>query len=70
MSERIIDTNLSGSDLTGANLTGASLQNSNLSGADLTDADLADTVLLNASPDSTTTWPDGFDPVPAGVTLN
>jgi hypothetical protein len=67
-------TDLTGADLTGASLKGtdltsADLQTANLSGADFTGTDLSRTILTDASADSTTKWPDGFDPVSAGVVL-
>ena len=61
--------NLSGvwlinSNLRGANLYGADLREANLRGADLTGANLE-----RAVADGRTVWPDGFDPVAAGVIL-
>jgi uncharacterized protein YjbI with pentapeptide repeats len=47
-----------------ANLTGANLREANLFGANLTRADLSGAVA-----DNDTKWPEGFDPVAAGVTF-
>jgi len=58
---------LSGADLTEANLTGADLTEANLTGADLTGADLTGADLTDARANGDTQWPDGFDPVAAGV---
>jgi hypothetical protein len=38
-------------------------------GADLVRADLTGATLSGMRADSNTTWPDGFDPVAAGVTF-
>ena len=46
----------------GANLRGADLKGANLEGADLTEADLE-----RARANKDTVWPEGFDPVAAGV---
>ncbi len=48
---------LSGADLTAANLSGADLEGANLTGANLE----------RAVADKYTIWPEGFDPVAAGV---
>ena len=53
---------LTGADLTEANLEGANLKRANLEGANLEGADLTE-----AKADEDTTWPQGFDPVAAGV---
>ena len=58
----LLGADFSGADLTGANLQGAGLGWVNLFGADLTDADLT-----GARANGDTQWPDGFDPVAAGV---
>ena len=54
--------NLRDADLRGANLWGATLWGANLGGANLRGADLGD-----ASANRLTVWPDGFDPIAAGV---
>jgi hypothetical protein len=46
----------------GADLKGTNLSDANLEGADLNGADLTE-----AKADDYTTWPEGFDPVAAGV---
>ena len=51
-----------GANLEGANLEGVDLFKVHLQGADLAGADLA-----GAEADEYTVWPDGFDPVAAGV---
>ncbi len=63
-----------GADLTRANLSGADLRRANLSGADLRRADLSganleEADLDRATADKYTLWPEGFDPVAAGVTF-
>ncbi|MFN6325496.1 MAG: pentapeptide repeat-containing protein [Aphanizomenon sp.] len=58
----LIGADLSGADLTEADLTGARLSGARLSGADLIGARLS-----GAIADSETIFPDGFDPVDAGV---
>ena len=58
----LTDANLRDAHLRGASLRGASLAGANLRGADLGDADLWD-----ASANRLTVWPDGFDPIAAGV---
>ena len=60
----LTDTDLSGADLRGAYLSGAELR-----GAGLTDADLSGADLRGAQADKSTSWPDDFDPVTAGVTF-
>ena len=50
-----------------AKIGGAHLIMANLIGADLKRADLRFTNLIAARADENTTWPDGFDPVAAGV---
>jgi hypothetical protein len=61
--------NLSHADLRGANLSHASLGNADLSHADLCDANLRRADLCDAKADADTIWPDGFDPVAAGVEM-
>ena len=56
------DAYLAGADLGGADLGGADLRGANLRGANLRAADLWD-----ASANRLTVWPDGFDPIAAGV---
>jgi hypothetical protein len=63
---------LTGADLTRANLEGANLgwtnlTEANLEGADLTGANLQGADLTGAKANEDTTWPEGFDPVAAGV---
>lgn len=58
----LIGAYLIGADLTEADLTGARLSGARLSGADLIGARLS-----GAIADSETIFPDGFDPVDAGV---
>ena len=66
------EANLVASDLPGANLEGANLEGANLEGADLYGADLYGANLEGAIfgwaiADQDTQWPEGFDPVAAGV---
>ena len=56
-----------GADLRDADLGGAWLTKANLYGADLRDADLGGAWLIGAKANQDTIWPDGFDPVAAGV---
>ena len=58
---------LSEADLSKATLTEAVLVGANLAGADLTGANLTGANLTMAKADETTIWPEGFDPVTAGV---
>ncbi|WP_433077106.1 pentapeptide repeat-containing protein [Dactylosporangium sp. CA-052675] len=58
---------LDGADLRGADLGGADLRGTDLRGTDLRGADLATVRLDGAVADADTRWPDGFDPVFAGV---
>ena len=58
---------LTDANLTDANLTDANLAEAYLFGADLTGADLTRANLVRALADSDTRWPNGFDPVSAGV---
>jgi len=51
----------------GAYLFGAYLSGAYLSGADLSGADLSGANLKGATADERTDWPEGFDPVTAGV---
>jgi uncharacterized protein YjbI with pentapeptide repeats len=69
--------NLSGANLSGANLTsanlecavmeGANLSGANLSGANFVYARLYEAHLEGAKQNDKTLWPNGFDPVDAGV---
>ena len=66
------DANLRGADLGGAtlwgaNLRGANLRGANLGGANLRGANLRAADLWDASANRLTVWPDGFDPIAAGV---
>ena len=56
-----------GADLRRADLFGADLEGVDLSGADLGGALLSGVNLTGARANKNTTWPDGFDPVAAGV---
>ena len=56
-----------GANLFGAHLTKASLVGANLTGANLTGANLTGANLSGAMADEATIWPEGFDPVVAGV---
>jgi hypothetical protein len=56
-------------DLEGADLRGAQLDGARLHGANLTRAQLEGTVLEGALADATTRWPEGVDPVDAGVVV-
>ena len=56
--------NLKGANLEGAYLRGADLQEANLTGANLEGANLE-----GAKANEDTTWPEGFDPEAAGVTV-
>ncbi len=52
-----------------ADLSGADLSGANLRTANLAEADLRGTTLDEATADERTIWPEGFDPVAAGVTF-
>ncbi len=56
-----------GADLRRADLFGADLEGADLSGADLGGALLSGINLIGARANKNTTWPEGFDPVAAGV---
>ena len=58
---------LTRSNLTDAYLAGANLRDAYLAGADLWRADLRGASLRGASANRLTVWPDGFDPIAAGV---
>ncbi len=71
---RLRGANLYGVDLTKANLAGAYLYGAylaeaNLAGANLTRTALTWADLSGAFADQDTRWPEGFDPVAAGVTF-
>ena len=53
----------------GANLWRANLEDADLTGADLSQSNLSGANLKGVKADQDTTWPDGFDPVAAGVTF-
>lgn len=59
--------NLRDADLRDANLDGANLIHAVLNGANLISVNLSITKLTNAATSAETRWPDGFDPVAAGV---
>ena len=61
------DAWLQRADLTGADLTGAVLDGSHMEGACLRGAILDRTSMRGATADAVTQWPDGFDPLQAGV---
>ena len=61
------DADLGGADLWGADLRGANLRYANLWGANLGAANLRAAGLWDASANRLTVWPDGFDPIAAGV---
>ena len=61
------DTIEPGANLAGANLVGANLTRADLTGAPLREANLAGADLTGATANENTTWPEGFDPVAAGV---
>ena len=68
----LFGADLEGADLSGADLNEANLYEADLSGADLGGADLGGALLsgvnlIGARANKNTTWPDGFDPVAAGV---
>jgi uncharacterized protein YjbI with pentapeptide repeats len=56
-----------GANLSGADLEGADLKGANLAGADLTGTNLEGANLEGAKANEDTDWPEGFDPVAAGV---
>jgi hypothetical protein len=63
------DVDLRGSDLQGAILRGAHLEGADLRDATLQRTDYEDADLTDSSADSATLWPNGFDPISAGVKL-
>ena len=60
---------LSNANLATANLEGANLSKANLRGADLSNANISNVNWDAARYDNRTKWPEGFDPVVAGLTL-
>ncbi len=58
---------LEGADLSGADLNEANLYEADLNGSDLGGALLSGANLIGATANKSTTWPDEFDPVAAGV---
>ena len=60
----LFKANFEGANLKSANLEGANLKSANLEGAKLKDVGLQ-----GAIADEDTTWPEGFDPVAAGVII-
>jgi uncharacterized protein YjbI with pentapeptide repeats len=58
-----------GADLQGADLSGADLRRARLNGARLENANLDHAKLNGAIADANTEWPQGFDPVVAGVVI-
>jgi len=62
--------NLADADLSGADLSGADLTKANVRGTTLSWAELTGAVLSGAMADEATIWPNGFDPVAAGVTFD
>ncbi len=58
---------LEGADLSGADLNEANLYEADLNGSDLGGALLSGANLIGATANKSTTWPEGFDPVAAGV---
>jgi uncharacterized protein YjbI with pentapeptide repeats len=65
----LTEADLTGANLKGANLKRANLKRANLEGANLEGANLRGVDLGGAKADEDTTWPEGFDPVAAGVTF-
>ena len=63
----LFGADLEGADLSGANLNEANLYEADLNGSDLGGALLSGVNLIGARANKNTTWPDGFDPVAAGV---
>jgi uncharacterized protein YjbI with pentapeptide repeats len=61
------EANLRQANLRQANLAGANLKRADLREADLTGANLVEADLTGAIADKNTVWPEGFDPVAAGV---
>jgi len=59
----LLDTNLSGANLQGANLTRANLTRANLANANLTSANLKGAILIDASYNKNTKFPDNFNPL-------
>jgi Pentapeptide repeats (8 copies) len=65
----LVGVNMTRTCLTGAHLAHAVLFGADLTGADLSGADLTGALLQRVRADRTTKWPEGFDPLAAGVDL-
>ena len=65
----LFGADLEGADLSGADLNEANLYEADLNGSDLGGALLSGANLIGATADKNTTWPEGFDPVAAGVII-
>jgi uncharacterized protein YjbI with pentapeptide repeats len=65
---KLIDSNLLGADLRDANLRRAIFAPNQLPSSNFAGADLVGAVLEGSAGDSTTVWPEGFDPRAAGIT--
>jgi uncharacterized protein YjbI with pentapeptide repeats len=63
----LLMADLTGVDLRGADLEGADLREAKLTGANLEGANLGGVFLYRAKANQDTTWPEGCDPVAAGV---
>jgi uncharacterized protein YjbI with pentapeptide repeats len=63
----LFDSILAGANLRRAKLQEANLREANLRGANLTKATLHNAAFTGAKADGDTIWPEGFDPVVAGV---
>ena len=63
----LFGADLEGADLSGANLNEANLYEADLNGSDLGEALLSGANLIGARANKNTVWPEGFDPVAAGV---
>ena len=62
--------NLNGVDLEGANFIGTNLGGANLSEAQLWGANLEGANIGEPKANEDTIWPEGFDPIAAGVTFD
>ncbi len=63
----LFGADLEGADLSGADLNEANLYEADLNGSDLGGALLSGVNLIGARANKNTIWPEGFDPVAAGV---